>query len=66
MPFLPFLRSKTPPRVKLLAVTHSIPLVFGLFKIVIRVDDGEFALGEGYAAEGVAVAEEAIEKDWKN
>jgi hypothetical protein len=37
--------------------------VFGEAKIIIRIDDGVFALGQRDAAEGVAVPNAPIEKD---
>ena len=42
------------------------PLVFDKVEVVVHIHDGVFALGEGYAAEGVAVAKVAIEKNGKN
>ena len=38
----------------------STPLVLAEALIIVRVDDSELAPGEGYAAEGVAVANAAI------
>lgn len=38
------------------------PFVFREVSVIIGVDDGEFALREGYAAEGIAVAEAAVQK----
>ena len=34
--------------------------------VVIRVDDGEFSLCEGYSAEGVAEAEFSVKQEWVN
>ena len=48
------------------AVRIGVPLLFGEAIIIIRVDDGELAPCEWYSAEGVAVAEEAVEKNRKN
>ncbi len=48
------------------AVRIGVPFVFGETIIIIGVDDGELAPCERYSAEGVAVAEEAVEKDRQN
>lgn len=38
------------------------PFVFAEVSAIVRVDDGEFALSEGYAAEGEAIAEASAQK----
>jgi hypothetical protein len=48
------------------AVRIGVPLVFGEAIVIFGVDDGELAPCEWYASEGVAVAEEAVEKNRKN
>ncbi len=48
------------------AVRIGVPLLFREAIVIIGVDDGELAPREWYSAEGVAVAEEAVEKDRKN
>jgi hypothetical protein len=48
------------------AVRIGVPLVFGEVIVIIRIDDGELAPCEWYASEGVAVSEEAVEKNRKN
>ena len=42
--------------------SHNVP--FEIFEpgVVLRVNDGEFALCEGDSAEGVAIAQPAVEK----
>ena len=53
-------------RVEDFALSDGGPCVVGVVIIIIGVDDGKLALGEGYSAEGVAVAEAAVEKNRKN
>jgi hypothetical protein len=38
----------------------GMPFVFGKMPVIAVVNDGEFALSEWYAAEGISVADEAI------
>ena len=45
------------------AVFGDVPFVGDKLIVIFRVNNGKFALGKGYAAEGVAIAEPAIEKD---
>ena len=66
MLFLSSFCSETPPRVELLTVTHSTPFVLTQFEVIVGVDNGVFALGQRYAAEGIAVANAAIEENGKN
>jgi hypothetical protein len=44
------------------AVPGDVPAVFVQSVVIFGVDDGEFALSQGYSSEGVAEAEAAIEK----
>jgi len=44
------------------AATVRPPFVFGQPQVIIGVNNGEFALAQRYAAEGIAVANAAIEK----
>ena len=44
----------------------GIPFVFGEPPVIIGINDGIFALGEGDSAEGVAVADVAISKYGEN
>ena len=43
-------------------MASGVPFVSAEAGVIVGVDDGVFALGEGYSAERVAVAEAAIEK----
>ena len=55
-----------PDGVEGFAPSGGMPFVFDKVEIIVGVHDGEFALGERYAAKGVAVAKPAIEKDRQN
>ena len=66
MPFFPFFRSETPPRVELPAVTDRTPFVFGQPPIIIRVNDRIFALAEWYPAISIPVSNTTIEKNREN
>jgi hypothetical protein len=44
------------------AVADGVPFVFGEVMVIVGVHESVFALGERYAAEGVAVAQAAIDK----
>jgi len=46
--------------VKLAVIFADVPFVFDEPVIVIGIDDGELALGQGYLPEGVAVAQPAV------
>ena len=44
----------------------GVPFVFREAIIIVGIDDCKLTMGEWNAAEGVAVAEEAVEKDRQN
>jgi hypothetical protein len=46
--------------------SDGMPFVFGEAIIIIGVDDGELSLSKRYSAEGIAIAEEAVEKERQN
>ena len=46
--------------VKFIVNSGSGPFVFAQTVIFVRIDDGEFALGQGYPPEGAAVAQPAV------
>lgn len=48
--------------VKVSVPSVGVPFVFGQMPIIVGVDDGIFAPGQRYAAEGAAVADVAIGK----
>ncbi|MHC4498898.1 MAG: hypothetical protein ACYS21_07270 [Planctomycetota bacterium] len=48
------------------AAPLGVPLVWAESVVVIGVNDGVFAAGEGDAAEGIAVAKSAVEQDDKD
>ena len=52
--------------VKSVAVLSNVPFVFTEPIVIFGVNDGKFALCQGYAAERIAVAEAAIEKEQAN
>ncbi len=58
--------SDTPCGIKSSAHFDGTPSVFGELAVIIGVNDGILTLGQGYAAEGVAVAEPAIQKKQPN
>ena len=49
-----------PDGIKFIVNSRSGPFILAQPVIVVRIDDGEFALGQGYLPEGVAVAQQAV------
>ncbi len=52
--------------VKSVAVLSNVPFVLTERFVIFGVNDCEFAFSQGYSAEGIAVAEAAIEKEQAN
>jgi hypothetical protein len=53
-------------RIKGVQGSVSTPLVLAEALIIVGVNDSELAPSQGYAAEGVAVANAAVEKQYRN
>ena len=49
-------------RVEASIPSDGVPFVLGEMIVIVRVNDSVFALGERYPAEGIAVAQPAIQK----
>lgn len=45
---------------------NGVPFVFGQMIVIVGIDDCVFALGQRYAAEGIAVSNPAIQEHRKN